>query len=75
MEAILKYNMDEPEDQAAHLRAVCSLDMALAINDIMNTLRAKVKYGETHVEVYEDLREEIMDILNIHNVDVDKLLQ
>ncbi len=77
MKATLEYNLDEHDDVTAHLRAVKSLSMALAINDIKETLRSKVKYGEYSDEVYKaisDIRQEVSDLLNSYAIDMDELL-
>ena len=76
--ATLSFNLEKPEDVAAHKRAVKALDMALVIWDIDQYLRGKIKYDETlHQEAHDALdkaRGELYDIMNKHNVDIDELL-
>ena len=42
MKATLSYNLNDPDDRMAHLRAVKSLDMASALFEITQNLRKKV---------------------------------
>jgi len=70
--AIMEYNLNETEDIKAHLRAVKSLDMAITLWDIDQLLRHEVKYNGN--EVAEKIREEIRQIMSIHNIDLDELM-
>lgn len=77
MKATLEYNLDEHDDVTAHLRAVKSLSMALAINDICEMFRSKEKYGDYSEEVYNticDLRQEIHELINSYSINLDELL-
>ena len=78
MKAILEYDLNNPDEQTAHLRAIMSLKMAIAIHEMANLLRSKVKYGDDSQEVYEALdalREEFHDILVENDLIIDNLLQ
>jgi hypothetical protein len=77
MKAILEYDLNDPEDKAAHYRAIMSLEMAIAINETYNLLRARVKYGEHSDEVHEQLnllKIEFHQILHQNNLIIDNLL-
>ena len=77
MKATLEYNLDEHDDVTAHLRAVKSLSMALALNDICESLRTKEKYGEYTEEVYKivsDIRNEVHELINSYGLVMDELL-
>lgn len=74
MEAILKYNMDEPEDVKAHLRAVNSLNMALLLWDIKNDIRSKAKYGTEDNDLWYKFQEDLHDMFLENNVLIDELL-
>ena len=75
--AILEFNLDEHDDQVAHLRAVKALDMALALWDMDGYLRAKIKYGELDDKVhdaFQEARDELRSIMQKHSVDLDELI-
>ena len=78
MKAILEFNLDEPEDKEAHLRAIKSLDMMMALWDIEQYFRAQIKYNENLTEdAYDALdkaRQEFYDIMQRHNISTDELL-
>ena len=70
MKAKLIFDMDEPEDAIAHLRCTKALDMALALWDFSNKLRSISKYGSGD----EDISQEFYNILEEHNINLDKLV-
>ena len=74
MEAILKYNMDEPEDVKAHYRAVNSLNMALLLWDIKNEVRSKAKYGTEDNDLWYKFQENLHDMFLEHGLHIDELL-
>ena len=74
MKAILEFDLTDKDDREEHLRCVKSLDMALAIGDIVEYARSKAKYsGETAIEI-EEVRDEIQNILYRRDIDLDHLL-
>lgn len=78
--AILEFNLDEPEDKEAHLRAVKALDMALALWDIEQYLRAQTKYApdsmpEVAYDALDKARQEFYEILTNHNISLDELMK
>jgi hypothetical protein len=78
MKAILEYDLNDAEDKAAHYRAIMSLEMAIAIHEVANLLRTKVKYGEHTEDVYnalDKLRDEFNEILRENDLIIDNLLQ
>ena len=72
MEAILKYNLDDADDRMAHLRAVQSTDLALALWHIMyNTKKTlEEKTDQDLDEVYEAF----WKVLEEYNINLDKLI-
>jgi len=77
MKAILEYDLTQPEEKAAHFRAIMSLEMAIALHDVANLLRAKVKYGEHSEELDEELNSlhiQFYSILHQNNLNIDNLL-
>ena len=78
MKAILEYDLSNPEQQAEHYRAIMSLKMAIAIHEVANLLRSRVKYGDDSQEVFDALdsvREEFHQILHENGLILDNLLQ
>lgn len=75
MKAILEYNMDNPDDQLAHLRAVHSINMAIAIFEIQNNLKRKLEeiYNINH-NTLDLVFEEINNIFESNNINIDKLI-
>ena len=81
MKATLKFNLENPEDIANHLRAIKSLDLVIAIYDILQ-LRKKLErrfenIDNTNNDVFDGIQEysaEIAKILEERNIDIDELL-
>jgi len=78
--AILEFNLDELEDESAHMRCVKAKDMALALWDMDQHLRAQTKYAPDSMpgEVYDALqetRDKLHEIMNSYNIDLDELLK
>jgi hypothetical protein len=73
MKAILKFDL--PDDHYLHLQAVHALDMALVLWDYDQWLRGQVKYGDDNhrMEILEEAREQLRDIMSGHGVDLDAL--
>ena len=84
MEAILKFNLNDHEDNASHMRCVKSNDMAFVLFDLLHNTRDKIEHI---IEMAEDrnqsldaqdgvelLYQEIYGLLEKYNVDVDELL-
>jgi len=82
--ALLEFNLEDIDDQLAFKRATKSLDLTLALWDILQ-LRKKLEY---HIEVNIDendpdakwdtrdyILEEIGAIFEKYNIDVDELIQ
>jgi hypothetical protein len=82
MKATLSYNLNDPDDRMAHLRAVKSLDMASALFDITRNLKKKIEnryedIDNTNNDVFDGIEavfDEIYDILEDNNIDIDELI-
>ena len=82
MKATLSYNLNDPDDSMAHLRAVKSMDMASALFDITRNLRKKIQnryedIDNTHNDVFDGIDavfDEIYNILEDNNIDIDELI-
>jgi hypothetical protein len=76
-EAILKYDLNDSDDTMAHMRAVKSLDMALALWEIKYNTKKSIAYalegkdykGESisNYDVLDMVYEWIHEILDEHN--------
>ena len=79
MKAILEFNL--PDDQIEFNRASQSLDMACALFDILQLRKAmERKYwdDDTVTDVYtgiEAMAKGISEILDEHNINIDKLIE
>jgi hypothetical protein len=81
MKATLEFNLDDPEDIINHLRVVKSLDLAIAIYDILQ-LRKKLERrfentNNTNNDAFDGIQEysdEIGKILEKRNINIDELL-
>ena len=77
--AILKYDLNDTDDAMAHMRAVKSLDMALALWDITHNTKKRIEWSLEGKEIdkYEVLDivyEKIYEILEEHNIKMDDLI-
>ena len=86
--AILKFNLDDPDDAMAFHRASLATDMALALWEIVYNSRKKVAWEveaqeqkknengtNEFVDPVEIFMERIFEVLEEHNINVDKLVQ
>ncbi len=82
IKATLSYNLNDPDDRMAHLRAVKSLDMASALFDITRNLKNKIEnryedIDNTNNDVFDGIQavfDEIYNILEDNNIDIDELI-
>jgi hypothetical protein len=77
--ATLKYDLSDPDDFIAHLRAIKSLDMALAIWNIVHNTKKNLHrtIGETDLspdDVIDEVYKKIYEILDDHNIDSEELV-
>jgi hypothetical protein len=78
MKATLEFNLDEPVDQAAHMRAVKATDMAVVLWDMDQYLRGLIKYGELDEsadKALEEARDKLHQLMSERVVDLDELLK
>jgi len=78
--AKLKYDLDDFDDRMAHLRAVKSLDMAMALWDITHNTKKGLEWSMEGKEIdkYEALEmvfDKIYEILEEHNIKMDDLIK
>ena len=82
---IIEFDLNEPDDIMAHKRAAKSLDMALALWEIVHntkkgigyTLEGKDYKGESvsNYEVLDMVYQRIYEILDEHNIKMDDLIR
>ncbi len=77
--AKLEFDLNDQDDRMAHLRAVKSLDMAMALWDITHNTKKGLEWAMEGKEMdkYDALEmvfEKIHEILNAHNIDTDELI-
>lgn len=78
-EAILKFDLNDPDDRKAHFRAIKSLDMASALWDITHNTKKGLEWSidSKEVDKYEVLEmvfDKIYEILDDHSINTDELL-
>ena len=80
--ATLEYNLDDIDDSDAHLRAIKSLSLTLALWEMDQHLRSELKYGtregELSDEAYtaiERTRTKLHDILEENGIILDELMR
>jgi hypothetical protein len=80
--AILEFNLDDHEDEMAHLRAIKALDMALALWDMDQYFRSQMKYGNNDCELSDDAykaleeaREELREFMSSRGINLDELIR
>ena len=79
MKAILEFDLNEPEDEMAHLRCVKSLDMMLVLWEMDQHLRSNTKYAPDTMsqEVYDELikvREKLHETMNERGLTFDNFI-
>lgn len=70
--AILEYDLNDPDDRIAHLRAITSLDLVLMMWKYDQHLRSEYKHGGN--EGAYEYRQKFIEMMNEYNIDLDQLL-
>ena len=72
MKACLTFDLDSPEDKAAHMRCTKALDLALCLNEFNTQLLSQLKYDELSgkekilLSRVNELLQETMEEYGIH---------
>ena len=80
MKAIFEFDMSDQDDRMAHLRHTKSLDMAMALWDILlnskKGFQYKIEAGkyETQYDLLDAVYEMIHEEMNSRNIDVEELI-
>lgn len=81
MKSKLIFDLNDPDDQLAHLRAVKSTQMALVIWEIWhNTIRSVEREIDNDIlkdqhDVLDSVRSKVSDLLEANGIDIDNLIQ
>ena len=80
--ATLEYDLDEIDDRDAHLRAIKSLSLTIALWEMDQHLRSELKYGTREGELSEEAyraiertREKLREILDDNGIVLDDLMR
>ena len=79
MKAKLIFDLDDKYDEEAHLCAIKSLDLAMALHDMDQHLRNQTKYAPDSMssEVYgalQETRDKLHEIMKERSIDFDELI-
>jgi len=82
MKAKLIYNLNNPDDRMAHLRAIKSIDMASALFEITTNLKKRIEnrfenIDNTNNDVFDGIDavfEGIYNIIKDNDIDIDELI-
>lgn len=79
MEAILKFDLNDPDEAMAHLRAVMSTKLAISLCDIKEEIRKKLKYEgekmeEKEYQAWEKMNEIFFTALEENGIMLDDLI-
>ena len=80
MEAVLKFNLDDPEDKMSHLRCVKATEMMITLWEMDQHLRSITKYAtdSTSQETYDELvkvREMLHEIMGENGITFEGLIE
>lgn len=77
MKAILKFNLEFPDEQRAHLRCVKATDMALVLFDILYNAKKKIQYeneSEAFLEGIDSTLDYVRKLCEDRNINIDDLI-
>jgi hypothetical protein len=77
--AILEYDLNDQDDQMAHLRAIKSLDMALVLWEMAYNTKKKIQSQAENekldsYDAIEKVFEKLWEELNEHGINLDQLI-
>lgn len=74
MEAIIKFDLNEPDDRISHLRCIKALDMACALWEIRN-MRKELEWMEEQGKLTsEAVMEKLLEHFDNHNINTEELM-
>ena len=76
MEAILKFNLDNPDDKMEHMRCIKATDMAIVLFEIQNNIHRGLidKDDESYNNGVTDTLQRIYSLMEEYNIDVEELI-
>lgn len=79
MKAVLEFDLNDPDDAVAHLRAVMSTKLAISLCDIKEEIRKKMKYEadtmeEKEYQAWEDINKIFFTALEENGIVLDDLI-
>jgi hypothetical protein len=79
MKATLRFDLNDPDDSMAHLRAVKSLDLSLVLWELCHNTKKSIEYEieNKNLDGYQTLDliyEKIHELMEEHDVNVYKLV-
>jgi hypothetical protein len=74
MKAILKFDLDNPEDKIDHLRCVHSTDMAMFIWELKHNFWRKWKHDETDFNL-DNYKDALYELMQEYNINIDNLIE
>ncbi len=81
MKAILEFDLNDPDDTVAHLRAVKAIDMALVLWEMTYNTKKGIKWEiegrgiKDPYEVLDIVMEKLYEEMNDRGIIIDKLIQ
>ena len=73
MKANMTFNLDDPDDRMAHLRATLSLNMAIALWEI-NQMPKKLE-DVPDEELWDRMSEMITEIMQSNNINIEEIIE
>jgi hypothetical protein len=76
MKAILKFNLDEPEDEQAHERCCKAKEMAIILWKIENNLLSEIKTANPDLSIHTAsfVIREIQNYMEKYRIDINDLI-
>ena len=76
---ILEFDLNDQDEVMAHKRCIKSLDLILTLWDLDQSLRSKTKYApdslpQDKYDAYQEIRDELRELMLNHNVSFDELI-
>ena len=82
MEAILKFNLDNPDDKIEHMRCVKATDMAIVLFEITHNLKRTLEsrfesqpQPRDEFDGIEETFSEIYKLMDEHGINLNELIQ